>query len=61
MQRVPLDKDRIRNFDEVISAAKDLGYKVAVTGGVYLTHEIHCTIDEYTAIYELANGIVTLP
>lgn len=57
MKRTPLEQDKIRNFSEVIAVAKELGYKVSVTGGNFITHEINCSLDEYKEIYNLANGI----
>lgn len=57
MKRVPLEQDKIRNFAEVLAVAKELGFKVSVTGGNYITHEIHCTFEEYGQIYNLANGL----
>ena len=57
MKRTPLEQDKIRNFDDVVKVAKELGYKVSVTGGNFITHEINCSFDEYTEIYNLANGI----
>ena len=57
MKRTPLEQDKIRNFDDVVKVAKELGYKVSVTGGNFITHEINCSLDEYNEIYNLANGI----
>ena len=57
MKRTPLEQDKIRNFSDIIRIAKELGYKVSITGGNFITHEINCSLDEYTEIYNLANGI----
>jgi hypothetical protein len=57
MKRTPLEQDKIRNFDKVIEIAKELGFKVSVTGGNYITHEINCSLSDYNEIYNLANGI----
>jgi len=56
MQRVPLEQDKIRNFDRVLKIAKELGYKVRITGGNFITHEINCSLAEYEEIHALANN-----
>jgi len=40
-------------WDKFTSTAKELGFKVRVTGGNFLTHEINGDEDDFIAIAEL--------
>ena len=44
-------KDRM--WDKFTNTAKELGFKVRVTGGNFLTHEINGNKDDFIAIAEL--------
>lgn len=46
-----------RMFDIFTNTAKDLGFKVRVTGGNFLTHEIDGNKEDFIAIAELAKSI----
>lgn len=42
-----------RLWKEFVSLCEELGYKVRVTGGNDLTHEVNCTQEELNVIFEL--------
>jgi hypothetical protein len=42
-----------KSFYEI---SKELGYKISVTGGLELTHEIECTLGEFIALLELSEN-----
>ena len=44
-------------FDRFSSIAKEFGFKVRVTGGNFLTHEINGNSEDFTAICELAKQL----
>jgi len=43
-----------RDWDLFNRTAKMLGFKIAVTGGAYLTHEIACSQEDYEITKQLA-------
>lgn len=43
-------------WDKFTGTAKELGFKVRVTGGNFLTHEINGDKNDFIAIAELAKG-----
>ena len=45
---------KARMWNSFTSVAKELGFKVRVTGGNFLTHEINGNQDDFIALQELA-------
>ena len=48
------DTFKNRMWDSFTSVAKELGFKVRVTGGNFLTHDIDGGHDDFVALQELA-------
>ena len=47
-----------RAWELFISTANELGFKVRVTGGAFLTHEINATEEELIQIMLLTKGLI---
>jgi hypothetical protein len=50
------DVTRKHSFNRFLDLSKQLGYTVRVTGGVFLTHEIDCTEEDFQIILDLYRG-----
>ena len=48
---------KIEIFNKFLSVAGELGFKVTVTGGNFLTHEINGNEDDFTALLQLTKGV----
>ena len=42
-----------QTWDRFVSIANDFGFKVRVTGGNFLTHEVDCDGEDFIALLEL--------
>jgi hypothetical protein len=48
------EKFKQQMWEAFMAVANDLGFKVVVTGGNFLTHEINTTEDDFKALQELS-------
>jgi hypothetical protein len=55
-KKTPIEQAKMPYMDEFLRVAGELGYKVTVTGGNFITHEFHGDMDEFQAVLALAKG-----